>query len=214
MKKKISMVVLMLFAFGIVNAQHTLKVTASGDSLKAFYLSLNVENLWIAGNHVNWQTGVADKPDAKSGNHTHCSAFVAAACKKMNMYVLRPPEHKQILLTNAQYEWLAGQEAITNGWKPVEDNNIYEAAQAMANNGKVVIAICENPDETKPGHAALVLPDEITKHTLAEEGPSVIMAGTHNHNKIPLKVGFRSHLTSWPEHVVKFYYNTQAPGNK
>lgn len=71
--------------------QRYLKITQKGDSLRVFYLSLNVENGWIAGFHVNWETGVADKPDAKSGNHTHCSAFVAAACKRLGLYILDRP---------------------------------------------------------------------------------------------------------------------------
>jgi hypothetical protein len=202
---------LLLLACGAAHAQRTLTLTPQGEALRTFYLSLDVENGWIAGNHVNWQTGVADHPDATSGNHTHCSAFVAAACKRLNMYVLRPPEHKQELLANAQFEWLAGQDAQADGWKPVEGVDRYEAAQRMANNGMVVIAVCRNPDPKKPGHTALVMPDEKTKRALSEEGPSVIMAGIHNHNKIPLKIGFKSHLTGWPENVVMFYYNTQAP---
>ena len=190
------------------------KIEANGNRLKIFYLGLNVENLWIAGSHINWETGVADKPDATSGNHTHCSAFVAAACKRLNIYILRPPEHKQLLLANAQYEWLASGEAANSGWKPVTGNNVYEAAQVLANKGMLVIAVCKNPDESKPGHAALVMPTEITKEKLSEEGPVVIMAGTHNHNMISLKKGFKSHLANWPETSVQFYYNTSAPAEE
>ena len=87
-----------LFAFGI---QSDLRIEPAGQQLKEFYFSLDVEHLWIAGNHVNWETGVADKPEATSENHTHCSAFVAAACKRLNMYILRPPDHSQLLLANA-----------------------------------------------------------------------------------------------------------------
>ena len=187
-----------------------LTVNANGNQLRTFYLGLNVENLWIAGSHINWETGVADKPDATSGTHTHCSAFVAAACKRLNVYILRPPEHKQLLLANAQYEWLALDAAANNGWKLVTGNNVYETAQVLANKGMMVIAICKNPDDSKPGHAALVMPNEITKEKLLEEGPVVIMAGTHNHNMISLKKGFKSHLTNWPESNVKFYYNTNT----
>lgn len=208
--KKLFVFAAVLVSCGIMRAQRNFNVTVQGDSLKAFYLSLNVESLWIAGNHVKWETGEADHPDATSGNHTHCSAFVAAACKKLNMYVLRPPEHKQILLANAQYEWLAGTDAVADGWKPVT-GNVFETAQMLANSGTVVIAICKNPDEKKPGHAALVLPAETTRHELAEKGPFVIMAGTHNHNKISLEAGFKSHLVDWPATNILFYYNTHPP---
>ena len=186
-------------------------LSPQGRALQQFYLSLQVEQLWIAGQHVDWETGVADKPDAASGNHTHCSAFAAAACKKLNIYLLRPPEHKQILLANAQYDWLATQAAADAGWRPVSGGNIYEAAQTLANRGMVVIAVCQNPDPKKPGHAALVMPADLRPGRLEESGPELIMAGTHNHNKITLKAGFHSHLTEWPEHVILFYYNSQTP---
>jgi len=35
------------------------------------------------------------------GKHPHCNAFVAAAAKRLNIYILRPADHAQILLTNA-----------------------------------------------------------------------------------------------------------------
>ena len=202
---------LTLAAHPVLHAQTVSKISAAGDSLKNFYLSMNVENLWIAGSHVNWQTGEADKPDATSGNHTHCSAFVAAACKRLNMYVLRPPDHKQILLANAQYDWLEEPDATAAGWKPVNGNNVFEVVQTLANTGTVVIAICKNEDEKKPGHAALVMPAETNRRTLNDDGPFVIMAGTHNHNRLSLKAGFKSHLIDWPASNVKFYYNTKAP---
>jgi len=70
--------------------------------------ALNVEQHWPAGQHVHWQSGVPDgKPETGIGKHTHCSAFVAAAAKQLGIYILRPPEHAQILLANAQFEWLA-----------------------------------------------------------------------------------------------------------
>jgi hypothetical protein len=182
----------------------------AGKRLRDFYLSLDVENGWIAGMHVNWEDGVADHPDATSGNHTHCSAFVAAACKKLDIYMLRPPQHKQELLANAQFEWLKGAEAAADGWKPVNDNNPYLTAQKLANKGVVVVAICENPDPKKPGHAALIMPSELSMDKMEESGPVCIMAATHNFNKISLKNGFKSHLTEWPEPRILFYYNSKS----
>jgi hypothetical protein len=192
-------------------AGSTTGLSPQGRALQQFYLSLQVEQLWIAGQHVDWETGVADKPDATSGNHTHCSAFAASACKRLNIYLLRPPEHKQILLANAQYDWLTTSAAADAGWKPVTGGFVYEAAQSLANRGMVVIAVCQNPDPRKPGHAALVMPADLRPGRLEEAGPELIMAGVHNHNKITLKAGFHSHLTGWPEHVILFYYNTQIP---
>ncbi len=73
----------------VAAAPDVLHVTESGAQLKQFYLSLNVENLWIAGQHINWETGQADNPDATHNIKTHCSTFAAAACKKLNIYILR-----------------------------------------------------------------------------------------------------------------------------
>src|SRR5262249_16129166 len=59
---------------------------------------LEVEQHWPAGLHVHWETGIPDgKPEFSQGKHTHCSAFVAAAAKLLGIYILRPPEHGQIL---------------------------------------------------------------------------------------------------------------------
>jgi hypothetical protein len=71
----------------------------------------------------------------------------------------------------------------------------------------VVLAIFKNPEEKVPGHVALVLPAEISLEKLEATGPALIMAGTHNHNRITLQAGFRSHITEWPENRILFYYN-------
>jgi hypothetical protein len=95
-----------------------------GRALKAYYFSLNVENLWLAGNHVDWETGISDHPDATAGNHTHCSAFVAAACQRLGIYILRPPDHGQVLLANAQYDWLPSPAGEAAGWRRVTGQRI------------------------------------------------------------------------------------------
>jgi hypothetical protein len=189
-----------------------LTVDKKGKSLEKFYLRLDVEHLWIAGSHINWETGVADKPDATAGNHTHCSAFIASACEKLGIYILRPPEHGQILLANAQYDWLQTEEARKNGWRLITNANrisLYTEVQKLANSGKLIIAVIKSPDDSKPGHAALIMPKEIDEDKLTESGPVLIMAGTHNFNFISLKNGFRSHIANWPENEIMFYVNNK-----
>ncbi len=195
-----------IFSSSLLVGQEVHKPDEHGKKLKEFYLSLDVENLWIAGQHINWETGVADNPDATHNIKTHCSDFAAAACKKLNIYILRPPEHAQALLANAQYDWLKTPEAQAKGWRPVPSANRYAAAQDYANRGYVVVAVVQNPDPHRPGHTALVTPATITDDQLFESGPKVIMAGTKNYNYISLKNGFKNHLTSWPESVIEFYY--------
>src|ERR1700744_5749981 len=79
-------------------------ITAEGDSLAATLDRMNVESLWLSHEHVNWQTGEPDRGgvDEGEGHPTHCSAFAASAAKKLGVYLLRPPEHGQVLLANAQ----------------------------------------------------------------------------------------------------------------
>lgn len=201
-------VILSSFSAALPGASH---VDESGLKLKQYYLSLNVENLWMAGQHINWETGQANDENATHNIKTHCSAFVAAACKRLGIYILRPPAHKQVLLANAQYDWLETSEATSEGWREITGDNRYEMAQAYANDGYVVVAITKNLNPHKPGHTALIMPTEMWPEKLAEYGPTLIMAGTKNYNSISLRAGFKHHLNGWPENVIRFYYNELKP---
>ncbi len=89
--------------------------------LSQFLDRLDVEDHWIAGQHIDWQTGDPDgRGEALPGRHTHCSAFVAAAAARLGIYILRPPEHGQVLLANAQNEWLPGP-GRNGGWRQLPD---------------------------------------------------------------------------------------------
>jgi hypothetical protein len=129
------------------------EVTPAATQLAATIDALNVEQHWPVGLHVHWETGIPDgKPEESAGKHTHCSAFVAAAAKQLGIYLLRPPEHPQILLANAQYDWLATQGAA-QGWQPLKDE---VDAQNHANRGFLVVATYKNHHDDKPGHIAIV----------------------------------------------------------
>jgi hypothetical protein len=195
-----------IISFSPVFGQQKLVENKEGHALKEYYLSLHVEEHWLSGQHVDWQTGEPDDPAADQDIHTHCSAFVAAACEKKNIYILRPPDHSIQLLANAQYDWLPSEEAKKMGWVKVESADVYENSQILANQGYVVVATCRNKNPKLPGHIALVRPAEITTDQLAESGPMLISAGTHNFNYISLKSAFGSHLSGWPEKEVLFYY--------
>ncbi len=199
---------LLIVLTSTVFGQQKLLENKDGRALKEFYLSLHVEDLWLSGKHVNWKTGEPDDPSAEQDIHTHCSAFVAAACARKNVYVLRPPDHSIQLLANAQNDWLQSNEAKKMGWVKIESDGVYEKAQDLANKGYFVVATCKNKDPKLPGHIALVRPAEITTDQLAESGPMLISAGTHNFNYISLKSAFSAHLSGWPEKEILFYYNT------
>jgi hypothetical protein len=177
-------------------------VTPAGQKLTKFYDSLNVEAHWIAGIHVDWQTGDPDgSPENLPGRHTHCSAFVASAAQKLGVYILRPPEHGQALLANAQSEWLAGRGSGA-GWRPLKDA---AEAQSAANRGLLVVASYHNHRDNKPGHIAIVRPGAKSAEELISEGPDVIQAGAQNYAKISLVGGFAGHPHAWEDQEVQFY---------
>jgi hypothetical protein len=185
------------------------EVTPAATQLAATIDALNVEQHWPVGLHVHWETGIPDgKPEESAGKHTHCSAFVAAAAKQLGIYLLRPPEHPQILLANAQYDWLATQGAA-QGWQPLKDE---VDAQNHANRGFLVVATYKNHHDDKPGHIAIVRPSDKSVAALHAEGPQITQAGGTNYRSTTLKQGFAGHPAAWGEHEVRFYAHGVGEG--
>ncbi len=159
--------------------------------------------------HVHWESGEPDgKAETSAGKHTHCSAFVAAAAKQLGIYILRPPEHKQILLANAQYDWLASQGA-QQGWRPVHDEI---EAQTLANRGDLVVAVYKNHHDDKPGHIAIVRPSDKSAAAIRSEGPEITQAGGTNYRDTNLRQGFAGHPAAWGQHEVRFYAHAVETG--
>jgi hypothetical protein len=170
--------------------------------------ALDVERHWPAGVHVHWESGDPDgKPESGIGKHTHCSAFVAAAAKRLGIYILRPPEHKQILLANAQFDWLEN-EGATRGWRPLRDAI---DAQSAANHGDFVVATYKNHHDDKPGHIAIVRPSDKSAATIRSEGPEITQAGGTNYLDTSLARGFAGHPAAWSRHEVRFYAHAVTP---
>ena len=180
-------------------------VTPAGERLAETLESMNVESLWLAQEHINWETGKPDRggEDEGPGHHTHCSAFAAAAAKRLGVYLLRPPEHGQKLLANAQAEWLASAAARKLGWERVSG---MKEAQRLANQGNFVLVSFANPDKDVPGHMAIVRPSEKSIKALQHDGPQIIQAGTHNHTSTVVRIGFLNHAGAWPDGVL-YYVN-------
>lgn len=170
--------------------------------------SMGVETKWIAGAHIDWLTGLPDgEPELHPGQHTHCSAFVAATAQALGIYILRPPEHRQELLANAQNEWLAS-EGRSYGWFPL--SGAIEAQNA-ANRGEFVVASYHNHRSDKPGHIAVVLPSKKTATEIASEGPTVAMAGTFNSASVSVKLGFAGHPHAWADNEIDYYAHDVRP---
>ena len=191
-----------LAAFSLVGAAAASGDKADGHRLALFLDSLDVEDHWPAGVHVNWETGVPDGVEEHfEGKHTHCSAFVASAAKQLGVYILRPPEHRQTLLANAQFEWLRDRGA-EYGWQSLPDG--YEAQRA-ANRGYLVVVTYKNHSDEKPGHIAIVRPSGRTRDEILAEGPEIIQAGLHNYNSTSMRHGFADHPAAWNDNEARYY---------
>jgi hypothetical protein len=164
--------------------------------------AMGVESKWIAGQHVYWDTGLpTGVPETSPGKHTHCSAFVAAAAKTLGVYILRPPQHGQMLLANAQNEWLADA-GTAQGWTRLADGG---EAQAAANRGQLVVASYHNHHDDRPGHIAIVRAGAKTAEQIAAEGPDVIQAGAVNRTSISVKDAFKGHPAAWRDGEIVYY---------
>lgn len=177
-------------------------ITPEAQKAVAVIDALNVEQHWPAGVHVRWESGEPDgRPETSQGKHTHCSVFVAAAAKHLGIYILRPPEHSQILLANAQYAWLE-RDGAQQGWRPLRD--AFEA-QAAANRGMLVVAAYKNPHDDKPGHIAIVRPSDKSRAAIQSEGPQVTQAGGTNYRSTSLRQGFAGHPSAWGRSELRYY---------
>ena len=164
--------------------------------------AMEVDKLWLPGAIVDWKTGLpTGQPikDAKS-KHTHCSQFVAAVADRLAIPLLRPPEHGVVLLANAQFDWLASDAGKKAGWVRLVDG---AAAQAVANDGRLVLASLKNPDATRPGHIAVVRPGAKSTEALAAEGPDIMQAGGTNALRTTLRRGFGNHKKEYDQ--IAFY---------
>jgi len=193
------LVVLLAFA-GAARPAET--ITPQAQAMIKVLDAMGVESKWIAGEHVYWDTGLpTGVPETSPGKHTHCSAFVAAAAKNLGVYILRPPEHGQKLLANAQNDWLA-EEGAARGWIKLADAN---QAQAAANRGLLVVASYHNHHDDRPGHIAIVRAGNKTPEQIAAEGPDVIQAGAVNKTSISAKDAFAGHPAAWRNHEIAYY---------
>ena len=178
-------------------------ITQKGERLAALLDRLDVEHLWLARLHVNWETGEADRgPDYVGPDRaTHCSAFAAAVGQRLGVYMLRPPEHGLTLLATAQTHWFGSAAGQAAGWRAVAS---MAEAQRLANQGQLVVIGYPIPDRHRPGHIVIVRPSLKSAAALAVEGPQVIQAATRNRSSWPAAKSFNLHAGAWPDAVRVF----------
>lgn len=195
-------------------------ITLQGQRLAELLDGMNVETLWQHGYHVDWRTGVARGPrETSPGAHTHCSAFAAAVADRLGVYLLRPPEHKQAFLADAQERWLNSPAAT--GWSRIgrlSDPGASLRAVALANQGKLVVAVYfQPPKETadgqkeEPGHIAIIRPSDKPTALIESEGPDETQAGKVNHRLVSLRDGFRSHQDAWAMGAIEYFWHDANP---
>jgi hypothetical protein len=181
-----------------------------GERLATLLDSLDVEHRWLAHQHVNWETGEADRSAEYAGpaKSTHCSAFAAAVGARLGVYMLRPPQHGQNLLASAQTRWFASPAGQAAGWRAVDG---MQTAQILANQGELVVISYESPNPKTPGHIVIVRPSLKTAAQFAIEGPLVIQAATRNSASRPAATSFNAHPGAWPNGVRVFAHTVPAP---
>jgi len=181
-------------------------ITPAGQRLATLLDSLDVEHKWLAHLHIDWETGEPDRTADYSGpgKATHCSAFAAAVGERLGVYMLRPPQHSQILLASAQTAWFATKAGADAGWRPI---TTMQEAQSLANQGQLVVISYESPIAKKPGHIVIVRPSLKSAQALAAEGPQVIQAATRNKASYPAAKSFAAHPGAWPGGVRVFAHS-------
>ena len=164
-------------------------ISAAGRKVLQMLDHADVEHLWLPHQHVNWETG---EPEANAPVYSsHCSAFAAAFSKRLNVYMLRPPEHSPVLLASAQTAWFGRDEGKRAGWHQLESAS---QAQTLSNAGDLVVVSYESPNPKKPGHIAIVRPSLKTAVALAEDGPEITQAGAKNYTDSNVRIGFKHHV--------------------
>jgi hypothetical protein len=142
--------------------------------LYTFFTNLDVKHLWQQNCHVDWLTGVAlskSKPDNSTDSYyTHCSAFAASVCARLNVPMIGPPSVRTEGLANLQSIWLS-ENGLKNGWNNIDSVN---DAQSKANEGNLVIVAYYDNLNYSNGHVAFIAPsfdiNDITKIYLCQAG--------------------------------------------
>src|SRR5262245_13628409 len=112
---------------GVACSAEQLPISPDGEWLAKSLDRLDVERHWLRSHdHIAWRTGVpmlekhGKRLTPLDDDETHCSVFVAAAADALGIYLLHPPEHTHVLLSNAQVAWLPSEAGRKAGWQRVE----------------------------------------------------------------------------------------------
>lgn len=180
------------------------------EKLEKVLNSMDLSTKWLPGYNVDCLTGERVKEKSTTVSSSHCSCFVFAICKKMNIKMIGTPDYKQYHLSTNQMKWLKTDDAKKSGWNEINGtlNEKYLTSQKKANNGYLVIAGVEQDNEIR-GHVAIVRPSNKMDFYIKNEGPQVISSSTINTVSSSLKDDFLYYQKDMKdfENRTKFYYN-------
>jgi hypothetical protein len=180
-------------------------ISEAGHALSLFLDTLQVERYWAKNVSVNWLTGAegGSGPNMTEGAGTHCSAFAAGAAAALGVYLLRPPEEKDLNLANKQADWLRTNPA---GWYPVPSMT---NAQQLANTGALVVASCK--EASGSGHIAVLRPSTRSDADVQAYGPQECQSGVNNYNSTNVSAGFDQHLGAFPDRILYYAHAFTNP---
>ncbi len=208
---------LVIGRLGATGAASTL-ITAEGRALAAVLDRMDVAHHWLANTKLfspDVDGSPVLNPDGTpvKTSVTHCDAFVKKACDLLGA-PMTPGEGSHDH-ANQQYDWLVDQAAshddpTEEGWHEVTALE----AQALANQGGVVVAACRNI-AGNPGHVAMVRPSDKDTAAIFADGPQIAQAGKVNYNSTSVAEGFHYHPGAWGDTEgsntpVKFFYYRPA----
>lgn len=83
-------------------------------------------------------------------------------------------------------------------------------AQALANQGLLVIVGVPGRTAHKPGHIAIVYPAMLSPDELAAHGPMITQAGEDNAVLTTTREGFKYHHGAWPDRLLWFSHKVSS----
>ena len=89
------------------------------EKLEKVLNSMDLSTKWLPGYNVDCLTGERVKEKSTTVSSSHCSCFVFAVCKKMNIKMIGTPDYKQYHLSTNQMKWLKTDDAKKSGWNEI-----------------------------------------------------------------------------------------------
>jgi len=188
------------------------KPNTKRDKLIKLLDGMDLNNKWLPGKNISCYSGETKPDKSTTVKSSHCSCFIAAVCKKMNISMIGPPNYSQYHLADKQLKWLETDNAFQESWFEIygSSKQKYIEAQKIANEGKLVIVGVKQTKNTN-GHIAIVRPCYKLQYFVINDGPQVITSSHVNSYSIAMKDDFMLHKKEFKflESEIQFFYNNK-----